>query len=325
MNIHASEAKMTTPNVPLSFDAAYTLRPPRMRDDEKPLEIPLQLSLSSDSSANIFLPPGLSLAPDGSFRWGTDVFPLLSGDSQAPPGNRWWSSFSDAGMTAQIASLSPHLNNVLDLRSDPLITEALAEIDGVEGSQAESAAGAVQRDKRAKRRKQEARLTHAADVDGSDVDMTAIGNTLPVMQELAVSLAVNNPLQAYFIPADGVPIPVGGRKQPPVTYFSKVCRLQQQQAPFVVRDQTDLPPRLCSGHASGVRATQDIFHRSCPPENLVCTPLGASSSFCHRSAGVQFFCVLVGFATTYIITSQRCLLERASALCLRLTECAPLP
>ncbi len=241
----------------LNVEDALRILPPKLRAQAPSIVVSLSLSGDCADSASIFLPPGFSLAPDGSFRWGTDLFPLLSGDSQQHAlgsQQQWWSSYGDSGSTAQVAKLSSHLCNVLDMRAQAASPSRLATLpldDLPESNNLELDPNVeyynTMRNERTVRREHQ----HLFDSDNGTVaapdknDESGVINTrkfggddftrhgLEVVQPVrAVTESITNtlprprasetPLQAYFLPADGLPVPVGGRGQPPLTYFSKV-------------------------------------------------------------------------------------------------------
>lgn len=195
----------------------------------------------------MYLPPGFHLAPDGSFRWGTDAYPLLSGDSQQhavkSPLQQWWSSYALADSTAQVAVVSSVLNNVLDMRPD---ASALEEADGrgalpVDDDVGVAGAGGGGQGRR--RRRQHSLEGESAEDEvmggepsagvaaggrsSSDAEQAQTTEATASSAPLLRPLAAESPLQAYFLPADGVPVPVGGRGQAPVSYFCKVGVLQR--------------------------------------------------------------------------------------------------
>lgn len=243
---------MANSSQPMSVRAALRLRMPTARTESAPIALPLHIpgaALPGGEPANVYLPPGFSLAPDGSFRWGTDAYPLLSGDSQQhatkSAQQQWWSSYSAPMSTAQSAVLSSVLNNVLDLRPE---TAALQTGTASKGGRLpmidDSGAGDASARAAGHRRRHRHSLagepfddpmhgtpgTDATASAGQAIDATAVidegtGMGTTSVPPLQRPLAAETPLQSYYLPADGVPVPVGGVEQPPVSYFSKVGHL----------------------------------------------------------------------------------------------------
>lgn len=227
----------------MSIETALRLRLPTAREDASVISVPLRIpGPPGGEPANLYLPPGFHLAPDGSFRWGTDAYPLLSGDSQQhavkSPLQQWWSSYSAADSTAQVAVASSVLNNVLDMRPDAGALEKSGEwgalpVDDEVVAAAGAEAGAAKGRRRKRQHSLEGESTEE-EVGGRGAAAAGVAppGSLPSSDEWAAMsdvpppllrpLAAETPLQAYFLPADGVPVPVGGRGQAPVSYFSKV-------------------------------------------------------------------------------------------------------
>ena len=232
-------------------------RLPVMREGAPVISIPLRIPASTSHEGhpcNVYLPPGFAMSPDGLFRWGTDAYPLLSGDSQQhtlkSAQQQWWSSYSASDSTAQAATVSSILSNVLDMRHHSVSAPREANRGSMFMSDDSVDADDLRAQRVQRRLQQHSAIGEAVDgicapsaaVDSNKQGSIYGSDSLEEARDCSVSVppllrphAAETPLQAYFLPADGVPIPLGGRGQPPVSYFNKVSITAPSCLPFHFR------------------------------------------------------------------------------------------